>query len=62
MVWFLRRQPGEIKALIVIKNDAPTHHFTNSGQPGATVTNLTDTDPQTSSNPAFITGCHSANH
>ena len=32
----------------------------NSGQPGATVTNLTDTDPQTSSNPAFITGCHSA--
>ena len=31
MVWFLRRQPGEIKALIVIKNDAPTHHFTKLG-------------------------------
>jgi hypothetical protein len=30
------------------------------GQPGATVTNRTDTDPQASSNPAFITGRHSA--
>ena len=32
----------------------------NSAMPGATVTNRTDTDPQASSNPAFITGCHSA--
>jgi hypothetical protein len=57
----LGRQPGEIEALIAVKNNAPTHHFTKfGGSLARTVTNRTDTDPQASSNPAFITGCHSA--
>ena len=32
------------EALIAVKNDAPTHHFTKFGTPGATVTNRTDTN------------------
>jgi hypothetical protein len=31
MVRVLGRQPGKIEALIAVKNDAPTHHFTKFG-------------------------------
>jgi hypothetical protein len=57
----LRRQPGQIGALIAVKNDAPTHHFTKFGDSLARRLQIEPTtDAQASSNPAFITGCHSA--
>ena len=48
------RQPGEIEALIAVKMMLDASLYEIRGQPGATVTNRTDTDPQASSNPAFI--------